>query len=232
MDPTNRYTAMQRSFYEYEGQSGRMNADNHCFHNSNPDYWNTLVKDTEDPAFLDKVGLDFGCGCGRNVQNLVRRMKRMDGVDISQELVNTSRANLMRDGFDESKTRFYTCDGVSLRILESNTYDFVMSTIVLQHICVYEIRYNYLKEFYRVMKTGGILSFQMGYDSPPNSAYRDYFDNYYEATSTNSGCDTSVSSPFQIQRDLESIGFKNITYKIANAWCDSHAQWIFVRAEK
>ena len=66
MDPANRYTSMQRAVYEHEGASGNMNKENHGQHNSNPDYWNILVKDTEDPSFLHKVGLDFGCGCGRD----------------------------------------------------------------------------------------------------------------------------------------------------------------------
>jgi predicted SAM-dependent methyltransferase len=72
-----------------------------------------------------------------------------------------------------------------------------MSTIVLQHICVYEIRYNYLKEFYRLLKNDGILSIQMGYgDGHPNT--RNYYDNYYDASTTNSGCDVKVTNPEEI----------------------------------
>lgn len=231
MDSSNRYTNMQRSVYEREGYTGNMNKENHGQHNSNPDYWNILVKDTEDPSFLNKKGLDFGCGCGRNVQNIVKRFNRMDGVDIASELIKQCRINLSNDGYDETRAKFYTCDGVSLSCIESDQYDFLMSTIVLQHICVHEIRYNYLKEFFRVMKSGGILSIQMGYGTG-HPTTRDYYDNYYDAQGTNSVCDTRVTDPSQIVKDLESVGFSNITYTIRNSWCDAHTEWIYVRAVK
>ena len=71
-------------------------------------------------------------------------------------------------------------------------YDFVMSTIVLQHIAVYDIRFQYLQEFFRVMKPGGLLSFQMGYGEGYGKA--GYYDNHYHAESTNSAHDTLVTT--------------------------------------
>ena len=71
-----------------------------------------------------------------------------------------------------------------------------MSTIVLQHIAVYDIRFQYLEEFFRVMRPGGLLSFQMGYGEGYGKA--GYYDNHYHAESTNSFHDTLVTSPEQI----------------------------------
>jgi tRNA1(Val) A37 N6-methylase TrmN6 len=70
--------------YQNEGLdvNGGMNRENHMFHNNNPEYWSILVKDTEDPSFKNKIGLDFGCGCGRNILNLHDRFLKFDGVDI------------------------------------------------------------------------------------------------------------------------------------------------------
>jgi ubiquinone/menaquinone biosynthesis C-methylase UbiE len=108
-----------------------------------------------------------------------------------------------------------------------------MSTIVLQHICVHDIRYNYLKEFYRVMKPGGILSIQLGFGKCPPS-FRDYYDNYYDATGTNSHSDGDVriTNPEDITNELKGIGFNNVTFVIRPAWDGPHEQWIYVRAEK
>ena len=79
LDTANGYTSMQRSYYE--STADVMNEQNHMFHNANRDYWDILVADTQ-TGFRDKVGLDFGCGCGRNVMNVWNRFRRMDGVDI------------------------------------------------------------------------------------------------------------------------------------------------------
>jgi len=231
MDPNNKYTIMQKRYYDNEGITGNMNKQNHMQHNTNPDYWNILVKDTENNKYINKVGLDFACGCGRNVLNLYNRFRRMDGVDMSPELIKTCNDNFKKREIPLDKYNFVTCNGVSLDVIQDNTYDFIMSTIALQHICVHDIRFNYFKEFFRVMKSGGVLSFQMGFGTKhPNT--RDYYDNYYDATGTNSACDVRVTDPNDIINELKSIGFYNISYTIRQVPQYSHGQWIYVRAEK
>ena len=227
---TNPYTMMQLGFYDREGLAGNMNRENHRGHNANPDYWNILVNDTSDSSYKEKTGLDFGCGCGRNVQNLIPRFRRMDGVDISPVLIEPARSNILKDGTPEDRFKLYTCDGVSLNGIPDEEYDFVMSTIVLQHISVYQIRYNYMKEFLRVLKPGGILSFQMGFGNRSSSTY--YYDNNYTSTTTNGGNDVSVTDPSQITNDLREIGFTNIEHVIREPFDDHHYKWIFVKAVK
>ena len=61
IESANPYTQMQ--LHHYETTADLMNVENHRVHNGNPDYWDILVRDTESD-FRDKVGLDFGCGCG------------------------------------------------------------------------------------------------------------------------------------------------------------------------
>jgi ubiquinone/menaquinone biosynthesis C-methylase UbiE len=208
-----------------------MNKMNHRQHDTNPDYWNILLGDTQNQTFADKVGLDFGCGCGRNVFNIHDRFKTMYGVDISPELIKTCQKNTEELGIDSSRVSFHVCDGVSLSCFEDSMFDFIMSTIVLQHICVHTIRYNYLKEFFRCMKPGGLLSFQMGFgNAHPNT--RDYYEDYLDATSTNSACDVRVDNPECIIKDLTQIGFTDISFTVSNAWEDLHRQWIFVKAYK
>jgi hypothetical protein len=64
------------------------------------------------------------------------------------------------------QTNLFVSNGVDLDIIQSDTYDFVMSTIALQHICVHEIRYKIMEDIYRVLKSGGMFTAQMGYGSP------------------------------------------------------------------
>ena len=232
VDPNNTYTLMQKSYYDNEGITGNMNRENHMGHNNNADYWDILVNDTLDPVFKNKIGLDFGCGCGRNVMNLIERFKKMDGVDISSELIKTCVDNLEKIGYHSDKTEFYVCDGVSLSIFNDNSYDFIMSTIVLQHICVYTIRFNYFKEFYRILKPDGLLSFQMGYGENLINRTAHYYEDYYDAPGTNSTYDVKVDNPEQILADLTKIGFKIVTYFIRPAFKDNYKCWIYIKASK
>ena len=218
---------MQKS--QYERDADLMNQENHMFHNANQDYWDILVSDTES-RFRDKVGLDFGCGCGRNVMNLWMRFRRMDGVDISAGNLRHARENLLKCGCPPDRFQLFEASGVDLAGLRTAEYDFIMSTIVLQHIAVHDIRYGYLKEFFRVMKPGGLLSFQMGYGEGYGKA--GYYENHYDASGTNSAHDTRVTDPEQIAADLREIGFTNIRHTIRQPYSDGHPLWIFVKADK
>jgi len=223
----NSYTNMQRN--QYESEADLMNEQNHMFHNANQDYWDILTSDTESD-FRDKVGLDFGCGCGRNVLNLWYRFKRMDGVDISKGNLKHAYDNILKAGCPEERFRLHHCNGVDLSNLRDNEYDFIMSTIVLQHIAVHDIRYNYFKEFFRIMKEGGLLSFQMGFGEGYGKA--GYYENHYHAEATNSFHDTLVTDPNQLIDELRKIGFSKIEYIIRDRFSDGHPSWIFVKAIK
>lgn len=228
----NKYTRMQLEYYNSQGLNNNegMDRENHRIHNNNPDYWNILVKETE-TDYTNKIGLDFACGCGRNIINLHKRFSRLDGVDISSNLIKLTRKNLIQNNISDDKSYLYTCNGIDLNIINDTQYDFIMSTIALQHICVYDIRKSYLNEFYRILKPDGLLSFQMGYGR--KYAKINYHDNYYDATGTNSLCDVVVDNPQQIIDDLTEIGFKNITYLIREPFSDdNHTNWIYVKATK
>lgn len=208
--------------------------NNHPEHNPNPLYWDILLGDLKSNPTLwaGKTALDFGCGKGRNVSNMksIAPFARVDGIDISQNNIDYCRAT-QPVGSD-----FYKNNGNDLRDLKDNEYDFVMSTIVFQHLCVHELRVNLKKEIYRVLKSGGIFSFQMGYgamDYAGATYARDYYDNSYDAENSNGSNDVRVNDPQQLIGDLEAIGFKNITYSIQEPWADGgHPHWIYVRCEK
>ncbi len=233
IDKNNKYSDMQKN--EYDATAHLMVVENHENHNKNPDYWNILLRAIKsDPQkWNNKVALDFGCGAGRNVLNLLKsaEWKRVDGVDISKENIGNCLKFLEKNYSDKSKYDFAVNDGVSLSIYPSDVYDFVMSTIVFQHICVYDIRLSLLREIFRVLKPGGLFSFQMGY-GPGHPRAVPYRGNLYEASGTNGKMDVRVDSVYQIYDDLTTIGYKNISHTISKSWDDAHRKWIYIEAYK
>ena len=226
----NKYSQMQKQHYE-----ANRCPRNHLFHNENPDYWNILLGDIKDsPArWNGKRALDFGCGGGRNVLILhsLADWASADGCDISSMNIRLSQEYLDANCIDANKSALFTTNGTHLDGMESDCYDFVMSAIVLQHICVHEIRFSILEDMFRVLKEGGLLSFQMGFGSGAPDA-RGYYENYYDACATNSRVDVKVSDPSQVVGDLTKIGFKDISFEIRPSFADRHEQWIFVKAFK
>jgi len=228
----NKYTEMQLNQYNAEAHTwseanrepvvGSFDA-----HNSWEDY-KLLFTNIDNPS--EKIAIDFGCGPGRNLVKYKDFFKRLDGVDISPINIEKARAYTTNNGI--ANINLYTNNGIDLHGIESNTYDIVMSTITLQHICVYDIRKSYFKEFFRILKNNGTFTAQMGFGDRLDKAV-DYYENYYDAPATNSACDTRVTSSDQLKKDLIEIGFKNFQYTISHTGPgDSHPNWIYFSAEK
>lgn len=229
--PENVYTQMQKRVYAWESQFWTVENRDAVVgtfdrHNKHPDY-ELLFKDMNTE---DMVALDFGCGPGRNIVKYAGRFQRLDGVDL--DAVNLNNAVRWAEHNKVSGYKLYLCNGVDLSCIGDAEYDLVISTIALQHICVYDIRLNYLKEFCRVLKPGGMVSFQMGFGSPSKNTVG-YYDNKYDAKATNRGMDTEVAHPDQLKNDLEMVGFEGFEYDLRPPGPgDYHPQWIFVRAKK
>jgi len=230
----NIYTEMQKN--QYENDAANWALDNRDpvvgsfdAHNQWDDY-ELLFKDISNTE--NKVMLDFGCGPGRNLVKYSDKFNRIDGVDIAENNLKNAIEYIKSNNLDMNKHKLFLNNGFDLKSITSGTYDVVMSTICMQHICVHEIRYNLLKEFYRVLLSGGIITIQMGYGTP-SPASVSYYDNNYDAISTNRGCDTTIESTDQIKTDLEKIGFVDFNYTITSTGPgDCHPNWIFFSAIK
>ena len=207
---------------------------NHEEHNTNPDYWSVLLGDLQTKEKWDgRVALDFACGKGRNVTNMFNLCDwaRVDGVDISE-------GNILynKNEYSSQNSNWYCNNGTDVSELKDNEYDFIMSTIALQHIPVYDIRKSLITDLFRTLKSGGIFSFQMGYgDNLESELGRrvSYFENHYDATGTNSVCDVRIQNEEDVIKDLTEMGFVNITTQIRESYSDSgHPQWIYIKAYK
>lgn len=119
--------------------------------------------------YIDQLGLplqphralDFGCGVGRLTQALADRFEQVVGVDIAGSMVQRAR-EYNRHG-DRVDYIVNTTD--DLRVLDSDHFDFVYSSITLQHIPP-EPATKYIQEFFRVVRPGGIVVFQVPNGKP------------------------------------------------------------------
>lgn len=213
----------------------RDGTNNHLEHNDNPLYWDLLLGEVKsNPTnWENKIALDFGCGKGRNVTNMLSlaNFKRVDGIDISEDNIK-----YCKETYTNQPSEFYKNSGKDLSSLKNDEYDFIMSTIVFQHICVHELRYKIKEEIYRILKSDGIFSFQMGYGDISFAGHTNpkaYYENYYEAFNSNGSNDVRVTDESELISDLENIGFKNIKFEIHEPWLDGgHPNWIYVTCKK
>jgi SAM-dependent methyltransferase len=100
--------------------------------------------------------LDFGCGVGRLSRPLAERFRECVGLDISEGMVKLAREL----NEDRPNCRFVVNESPDLGQFESDSFDFVYSSLVLQHMPSEEIVENYVAEFLRVLRPGGLAVFQ------------------------------------------------------------------------
>jgi len=99
--------------------------------------------------------LDFGCGAGRLTQALVAHFDQTYGVDIAPSMIQLANRY---NRFGE-KCKYIINKETDLSIFEDDSFDFIYSNIVLQHM---KQKYSkkYIVEFLRILSPQGILIFQ------------------------------------------------------------------------
>jgi ubiquinone/menaquinone biosynthesis C-methylase UbiE len=102
------------------------------------------------------TALDFGCGLGRLTQGICKRFAKTYGIDISPTMV----AEAARYNHCGSACEYIVNDSNDLRRFDDNSFDFICSSLVLQHIWP-EASKVYLAEFMRVLRPGGLIFFQL-----------------------------------------------------------------------
>jgi len=112
-------------------------------------------------SFTRGKSLDFGCGVGRLSQALADHFESVVGVDIAESMVEKAR-ELNRHGARVQYTANFVDD---LRIFPDASFDFIYSSITLQHIPPNANR-QYVAEFMRVLRPGGVALFQVPNGKP------------------------------------------------------------------
>jgi len=96
-------------------------------------------------------GLDFGCGFGRLTLALAEHLHEVVGIDIAPSMIAGAEVhNTVGD-----RVSYQLNEGDDLAAFSDDSFDLVLSIIVLQHI---ENRFKaaYLREFLRVLRPGGV----------------------------------------------------------------------------
>ena len=231
---TEKYKKMQKEYYEGTGIPPEAVVGNYAWHEEFPYETQLLYKngDLRHPLFQnthDKIALDFACGPGRMVPRMAKFFKRVDGVDISSRLIDEARASY-------PYSNFYVSSGDDMGEVPLNTYDFIFSTIALQHIAVHDIRMDIFRNIYDALKPGGQMTVQMGYNAnfpfvevgkkrqitlgdyrikliKKNVQHAAWSENKTDAASTNSACDVAINKadlPI-IKKELGEL-FKNVSF--------------------
>ena len=163
--------------------------------------------------FHSKVALDFACGPGRMIARMSKLFRRVDGVDISSRLLAEAKRRA-------PQSNFYHSSGDDIGAVPRGAYDFVYSTIAMQHIACHDVRLRILERLAEVLAPGGAITIQMAFRPDfPFTARREYqvmnyrlqiakkvtscaswLENRVNAATTNGGCDVGIGA-----NDLDTV---------------------------
>lgn len=131
-----------------------------------------LVDDTMrwlGPASQRRRMLEIGCGLGRTAIHFAAHFDRVDAVDISPEMIR--RAN---ERPHPQNLHFHITSGEDLSQFADHSFDFIFSSIVMQHIPYEESLRTYIREIGRLLTPGGaaIIQFDTRPESPAMKLYK------------------------------------------------------------
>ncbi len=110
--------------------------------------------------------LEIGCGPGRLVKPLSRHFGEIHGVDVADEMIRLARERLA----DIPHAHFHTTDGASLPQFADESFDFIYSYAVFQHIPSRHVVLEYMREIRRLLTPGGIFHGQFNGVAPAGDA--------------------------------------------------------------
>src|SRR5271169_2223132 len=97
--------------------------------------------------------LEIGCGPGRLIKPLSRHFGEIHGVDVSDEMIRLARERLA----GISHAHVHATNGSSLAQFADDSFEFVYSYAVFQHIPSRDVVIEYVREIRRVLKPGGVF---------------------------------------------------------------------------
>lgn len=153
------WNARAREDAGYYVAFGRRDQDDAEFYATATEMVRRLQDELRRVPLLERGGwraLEIGCGPGRLMRPMSRHFVEIDGVDVSDEMIALAKQRLA----DIPNAHPHHNDGASLVMFPDETFEFIYSYAVFQHIPSAEVVIQYLRETHRVMKTGGLAFFQ------------------------------------------------------------------------
>jgi ubiquinone/menaquinone biosynthesis C-methylase UbiE len=138
---------------------GRRDQDDAGFFATATEVINSLEWELRRVPALERGGwraLEIGCGPGRLMRPMSRHFAEIHGVDVSDEMIARAREKLA----DIPNAHPHATDGASLTQFPDESFEFVYSYAVFQHIPSRDVVYQYLREIHRVLKPGGLVRLQ------------------------------------------------------------------------
>lgn len=145
---------------EYYVAFGRRNQDDAEFFSSGAYLAGLLVQEFRRMPEVrrdERRALEVGCGMGRLMRHLSRHVGEIHGLDVSDEMIRRGREKLS----DVPNAYLHRTDGADLAAFADESFDFVYSFAVFQHIPSRDVVIRYLEEAARVLKPGGVFRFQV-----------------------------------------------------------------------
>jgi SAM-dependent methyltransferase len=105
----------------------------------------------------ERRALEIGCGPGRLLKPMSQLFGEIHGVDISDQMVERARGRLR----EIPHAHVHVALRSNLEMFAGESFDFVYSYAVFQHIPSRDVVLGYLREARRVLKTGGLLRCQL-----------------------------------------------------------------------
>jgi ubiquinone/menaquinone biosynthesis C-methylase UbiE len=97
--------------------------------------------------------LEIGCGPGRLVKPMSRHFGEIHGVDVADEMIRLARERLA----EIPHAHFHATNGASLAMFADDSFEFVYSYAVFQHIPSHDVVLEYMREIRRVLKPDGVF---------------------------------------------------------------------------
>ncbi len=163
--------------------------------------------------------LEIGCGPGRLMRPMSRHFVEIDGVDVSDEMIAIAKQRLS----DLPNAHPHHNDGASLSRFPDETFEFVYSYAVFQHIPSREVIIQYLRETHRVMKTGGLARLQFN-GLPQGGTYDTWAGARF---SSNELMEFARDNDFQVLA-LEGVG----TQYMWTSWRKQPRGWSFAQEDR
>ncbi len=193
---------------------------NEEFYNLGRSDWVDFWKRWKEYGASTESCLELGCGAGRMTKQLAGTFERVYALDVAEGMIRRAQQAV------GANVEFSLIDGTRLPRPDSSVKA-IFSTHVMQHFDNAEVGYDYFREFYRVLDSGGTLMIHLPlYIFPGNAVTKFVIPAYTLAHKLSDframlkrrmgkkfmrGTRYPVSGLYTF---LTSIGFKNVEYRI------------------
>jgi SAM-dependent methyltransferase len=197
--------------YTVTGEASRKLCVGHFETHQRYPYTKFLLQHSSGPRNTER---DFGCGPAKMMLQMLDHFEKVDGMDIDRRNLIYADQELPANSINPNRLNFYLGNGLGIQPMPPTKYDFIYSTICLQHIAVYNVRRQIFVDCLNLLNAGGTACIQVGYGWQGPAGW---FENKYDALSTNGGFDASIPDSQTLQKveqDLLQIGFYKIKIQI------------------